>query len=103
MKWPILLLILAFAGCAAQPKMLWIRTDGQPMRGNPVLFEQYRIDITICDGEGSKADLSAGADNPRRFREVPVIFEGCMAQRGYIRVLESELETRAAIFRSTKK
>jgi hypothetical protein len=37
--------------------MLWVRTDGQTIRDNPVFLQQAEMDKTICTGEQSKAAL----------------------------------------------
>jgi hypothetical protein len=42
---------LVVTGCAAAPKMVWLRTDGQRMNGNAALTQQAAIDAQICSGE----------------------------------------------------
>src|ERR1043166_1103874 len=49
---------LTLAGCATQPKMGWMRADGQRTLENPVLHQQFEMDRTICTGERQKAALS---------------------------------------------
>jgi hypothetical protein len=45
---------LALIGCAHQPEMGWVRTDGKAVA--PIQFE---ADETNCRGESDKADLSS--------------------------------------------
>lgn len=99
-------LAAALFGCATQPKMLWIRTDGQVMASSPVYEQQFQVDNAICAGEVSKADMSgtvfasgglAGAIAAnRRGQEGASVAQGCMAQHGYLLVREDELEQRRA-------
>ena len=99
-------LALLCVGCATQPKVLWIRADGQRITGNPALSQQVDIDKTICHGEASKADMSgavidrggfAGAMNDvRREQEGNAVATGCMAQRGYVLVPEAQADERLA-------
>jgi hypothetical protein len=46
------------SGCAAQPNIVWLRTDGQRMTGNAALSQQLDVDKTVCQGEGQKANMS---------------------------------------------
>lgn len=70
-------LLILLAGCAtAEPEMLWKRTDGRPIPADPALVKQADLDRTICRGEAAKAPTG-----PHRRDQV---FEGCMAQRGYV-------------------
>ena len=48
----------ALGGCAAAPKMLWLRADGQHIRDNPVYAQQFEMDGTVCLGERNKANRS---------------------------------------------
>ena len=54
----IVALCAALGGCAAAPKMLWLRADGQHIRDNAVYAQQFEMDGTVCLGERSKANLS---------------------------------------------
>lgn len=95
---------VALGGCAAAPKMLWVRTDGQPVRENPVLLQQAELDKTICTGERSKAALSgvtftgggiAGAvAAQQRTMGADQVAQGCMAEKGYILVQEDQAEAK---------
>jgi uncharacterized lipoprotein YajG len=94
------ILALVLTGCATAPKMLWLRTDGQPAASDPVLAQQFQIDKTVCLGEREKADLSgvtvtqgglvgiAAAQN--RANAADAVGQGCMAEKGYILVREDQ-------------
>jgi hypothetical protein len=97
-------LALLCAGCTTQPKMLWMRADGQRITGNPALSQQVELDETVCAGEASKADMSgtvidrggiAGAVNDvRRGQESLSVTRGCMAQRGYVLIPADQADER---------
>lgn len=101
---------LALVGCAQQPKTVWIRTDGQTGFTNPALAQQFEVDKTICEGEMSKANMSGAqfcrglvdcvGQSVARSEGMAVVGKGCMAQRGYISVLETEAEAKAAELRA---
>jgi hypothetical protein len=92
-------LAISVGGCAAAPKTIWLRADGQGGR-DPVLAQQFEIDRTICQGERQRADLSgttftggglAGiAAAQQRSNSADQVASGCMAQKGYVLVLETE-------------
>ncbi|MGY4288789.1 hypothetical protein ACVWXO_008009 [Bradyrhizobium sp. LM2.7] len=102
----IVALCVALGGCAAAPKMAWVRTDGQPIRENPVLLQQADLDRTICTGERSKAALSgvtftgggiAGAvAAQQRTAGADQVGQGCMAEKGYVLVQEDQVEAKRA-------
>lgn len=86
------LVILAFVlvGCAEQKAVSWRRIDGHTANQ-----QQLVADHTVCSGEMQKANLSAtmepgfvigsqGIYNPKD-RAMMQVFDGCMAQRGYMR------------------
>jgi hypothetical protein len=107
-------LTLALAGCQTasqqQPKQVWVRADGQSIRGNPRLEQQGQIDLTICKGETQKAAVGmapiyysgiAGAVNAamieqQRGSALKDVAIGCMAEKGYILSTEEEAEARRA-------
>lgn len=85
-----IILVFALAGCATQKPASWRRVDGAPI--NP---QQAAVDQTFCRGEMQKSNLSAtmeddlrlgvrGFFNPRD-DALRNVYDGCMAQRGYIR------------------
>jgi len=96
----IVALCAALGGCAAAPKMLWVRADGQRGTENPVLRAQYELDATACLGERNKADLSGvtltgggfsgiiAAQN--RANAADTVQRGCMAEKGYLLVSEDQ-------------
>lgn len=103
---------LMLCGCATQPpvRMVHIRTDGQSIRGNPALIQQFEIDRTICEGEMSKANmggtqfcrgtLDCAIQANERGMGMQAVGKGCMAQRGYIQVPEPEMDARLAEIRA---
>jgi hypothetical protein len=62
-------------------KEIWLRTDGQSGKNNPTIAQQFAADKAAC-GNGIDVD------------------RGCMAQRGYLLVAESQVETKAAELRA---
>ena len=110
----VVALALVLASCAVKPevKMVNIRTDGQSIRGNPALVQQFEIDKAICEGEMSKANMGGtqfcrgiidcAAQSQQRGQGMQVVGRGCMAERGYIYVPESEMEERLAALRANQ-
>lgn len=105
-KIAIAALCVALGGCAAAPKMGWVRVDGQSARENPVLATQFEVDTTSCLGERNKAALSgatvagggiagamAAAD---RSNAADTVARGCMAEKGYLLIKEDEAEAKRA-------
>lgn len=101
-----IVLCVALGGCAAAPKMVWLRVDGQTVRENPVLQTQAEIDGTSCLGERNKAALSgvtvagggiAGAlAAAERTNAADTVARGCMAEKGYLLVREDEADAKRA-------
>ncbi|MCB1489014.1 MAG: hypothetical protein KDJ88_16355 [Bauldia sp.] len=60
---------------------IWLRTDGQSGRNNPVLAQQFEVDKAACTYEGQVNQL-------------------CMTHRGYILVPQSQVEAKAAELRA---
>src|SRR5450759_1720518 len=80
----VLLASATFAGCAyklsqPQPKMVWLRLDGQRGAGNPVLTQQFE---TICLGKVQQEN--------ERSQSVDAVAKACMAEKGYIQVPEDQ-------------
>ena len=102
----IVALCAALGGCAAAPKMLWLRADGQRATENPVLKTQYELDATSCLGERNKANLSGvtftggglggviAAQN--RSDAADTVQRGCMAEKGYLLVPEDQAPQKQA-------
>ncbi|WP_315701856.1 MULTISPECIES: hypothetical protein [unclassified Bradyrhizobium] len=99
-------LCCVLGSCAAAPKMVWLRVDGQPAKDNPVLRTQYEVDATACLGERNKAALSGvtftgggvgGAiAAAERSNAADTVARGCMAEKGYLLVKEEEAEQKRA-------
>ena len=109
---PITLVVasVVIVGCAQQPSTQWLRTDGQPVRGNPLLAQAFEMDGAVCRGEMQKANLSGVAVHGGGLAGLAVqlerghaagdVLKGCMAQRGYVLVDEKDAEERSAQFRA---
>ena len=65
-------------------KGIWLRADGQSGKNNPAIVQQFAADKAAC---------SNGIDVDR----------ACMAQRGYLLVPESQVETKAAELRAAAR
>lgn len=109
-----IILSLLLAGCAAGPKTVLVRTDGQRITDNLALRQQVAIDSDICRGEANKANLSAGgnyfgglaasiAENMRRNDASAAVAKGCMAARGYVAVPETIAAETSDHFAATRK
>jgi hypothetical protein len=110
-----MIVCVALASCAVQPpvKMVHIRVDGQSIRGNPALMQQFEIDRAVCEGEMTKANmggtqfcrgmLDCAVQGQQRAEGMQVVGRGCMAQRGYMQVPESEMDERLAAIRANLK
>jgi hypothetical protein len=115
MRFPVVAMVLAvvalggvldLCSCAPQVKSVWLRTDGQHIASNPVLLQQAQVDLTVCQGEMQKANLSgvtftggglAGlAAAAQRNNAAADVAKGCMAQHGYILVPEDQAEAKSA-------
>ena len=83
-----LVAFLLLSGCATTPTQ-WVRVDNRPVE--PM---QLQADETACRGEMQKANLSStmepgvsigpgGIYSPRA-KAVNEVYQGCMAQRGYL-------------------
>lgn len=77
---------LFLAGCASSPKqeMGWQKIDGTAPSQ-----QQFEADLTVCQGETQRATLAAHPTDSipaafERGRARGQVFNGCMAQRGYL-------------------
>jgi hypothetical protein len=70
-------------GCVTAEAPVYLRTDGKRVADHPDIRRQFDIDRTICEGEAAKADASP-APLFRRQQAWDAMFNGCMAQRGYM-------------------
>ncbi|MCK1520334.1 hypothetical protein [Bradyrhizobium sp. 17] len=105
-RFGVVALCVVLGGCAAAPKMGWVRVDGQSARENPVLTTQFEVDKTSCLGERNKAALSgvtvasgglAGAIAAQeRNNAADTVGQGCMAEKGYLLVKEEEADAKRA-------
>lgn len=81
------LVVTALAGCTHQPVGFFHRvSDGQRVDANPTIAAQFQQDRVICDGEASQAALSSHEkDRYIHSRNVNLVYDACLAKRGYIR------------------
>ena len=113
----VLCLAVSLTACvhAPPPPMMWVRTDGQRVVGNPALMQQAEIDKTVCVGDAQKTNLSSltpvetskyswGLDpsvERQRSQASVDTLKGCMAQKGYILVPADQADTVREQFAST--
>lgn len=108
---------VALGGCVTTPPpepRVWVRTDGQKGSENPALAQQFEIDKTICLGETQKTAVGmapiyyqgvAGAIQASQIEQqrgaaLEQVIQGCMAQKGYVYVPQSQAAETANRFRS---
>lgn len=75
-------IILSLGACASAPPTVWKKLDGKPVA------EQFELDKTVCRGEMQKTALIQREEKiyfPGEENPLLTIFEGCMAQRGYVK------------------
>lgn len=87
MRYLIVLTAAALAGCVSQPagKFHSVAT-GQAVDADPKLMAKFMQDRAICDGEAAKAGLSSTEKLRATYAQnVNLVFDGCLAQRGYVR------------------
>jgi len=102
--------MLALCSCATQPKLVWLRTDGQMPAANVAVAQQFEIASTVCMGERAKARMSGvqlcreGLDclvqTIDRGLAADAVARGCMAQQGYLQVPEEQAAAKAAELRA---
>jgi hypothetical protein len=100
---------ITLAACATPPPALLVRTDGQPIRGNPHHEAALQVDQAVCVGERQKAHMSgvtfssgsvgAVIAEIDRNNSADAVLAGCFAQRGYVIVPADKADAEAAKFR----
>ncbi len=78
---------IALAGCAPTVPVM-ARIDGRTASDSPALAAQMRQDKSVCNGEVSKAILTAPGVYPTQL--MTNVYTGCMAGRGYRPTDQSE-------------
>lgn len=75
------------SGCVSQPQGFFHRIgDGVRVDADPQVMAKFQQDRVICDGEASQAALSSTErDRGIHSRNVNLVFDACLAKRGYIR------------------
>lgn len=79
--------VAALAGCAPTVPIM-ARIDGKTVSDSPALAAQMRQDKSVCNGEVSKAILTAPGVYPTQL--MTNVYTGCMAARGYRPTDQSE-------------
>ena len=94
MKLAIFLLFAAgLSGC--QTANQWTRADGKLIADDATLVKQLELDRLACEGEVSKANMSAGSNFGMNsaaslqntivnVADQNIIRRGCMANKGYV-------------------
>lgn len=77
----------ALGSCVYTPQGFFHRvSDGIRVDANPQVLAEFQQARVICDGEASKAALtSTERDRYAHSRNVNLVFDACLAERGYIR------------------
>lgn len=76
--------LAVLSACATPPPMGWIRTDGRTFTD-----EQIEVERTVCRGRMQQSNLAGFPSESipgafQRGRAVTDVFNGCMAERGYV-------------------
>ncbi len=97
-------IFLVLAACQAVPDdpYVWVRADGKRMSSNPDLFKKRQLDLATCQGEAGKSSAAMpivvaqpnvyamGLASNQRHAALSAIVIGCMAQRGYLHLPQSQ-------------
>ncbi len=86
---------LALTGCAT--KGVFLLADGRLPSDDPVLKEQLEQDLTICNGEAQKVNLSGNSSSMgsiSRTEAVRQIGRECMAEKGYVLVRKEDVDSK---------
>lgn len=73
---------LALGGCATG--FYHVAAGGVRVDKDLEVLKKFEVDKAICQGEASKAALSAGAQAYAIGTNTELVMRGCMAQRGYV-------------------
>jgi hypothetical protein len=81
------LALVPLAACVSTPQGYFYEVkSGLRVDANPALLTKFQQDRAICDGEAAKSGL--GSTEQDRFtysKNVNLVFDGCLAQHGYVR------------------
>jgi hypothetical protein len=76
MSWfGVVALSAALTGCATEPGMTWMRTDGRPVDA------AFQSIVAQC--RDAAEHVGAASPKPQRHDLMVAAMEGCMARRGY--------------------
>ena len=107
MRVALSMIALLVAGCATSHKdpMQWMRSDARSIHASPELAQQFQVDTMLCNSEMHRAKMSGTVavtgndwtdafDESGRDKEAVEFLKGCMGQRGYVLLRESEARAR---------
>ena len=78
----VLLVGFLLSGCV--PGHFHYVSDNNRVEDDPERLKQFEVDKVICNGEAAKANLSQTANAVMTGTSIQLVYEGCMAQKGYI-------------------
>lgn len=80
-------MLLALSGCVTAPQGAWYRqSDGQRVDSNSRIYDKFKTDVAICNGEAAQAALQSNEkDRMQHNYEVNLVYDGCLTRRGYVR------------------
>lgn len=78
---------VVLAGCVYQPKGTFHEVStGLRVDTNPQLLARFQQERVICDGEAAQsAAVSTERDRYTHSMNINLVFDGCLAKRGYVR------------------
>lgn len=87
MKRVVILSLLGLSSCVSQPQGYFFETKSNlRVDANPQLLGRFQQDRAICDGEAAKSGLASTEKDGQIYRRnLNLVFDGCLAQHGYIR------------------
>lgn len=80
----ILSFVMALAGCQSTG-LFHEKSSGLRVDANPVLLARFQEDKLQCDAESAKDALTSRERNQFKHNQlIQLIYEACMARRGYV-------------------
>lgn len=73
---------LVLGGCV--PSTFYYHSDNVRVDQDPARFKQFELDKIVCEGELAKANLSQAPGAVLVNTSLRAVYNGCMAQKGYI-------------------
>lgn len=83
--------VLALAGCGTH--YVYLRSDGQDLTSNPILYQQFKQDSAICSGKADASESGSPAWSMGTTAGPDVLAtQECMNEKGYL-VVPADLAT----------